>query len=123
MKKPVLLMSVLLSAVLVTTGCSVNIGGSKWEGSDRATMESHEKQQRDRIARMSVGTDIETVRQEMGTPDFTEVYNQQGGKVMVLFYRTHRIKADGNTTKDECTPLVFKNNKLDSWGERALSSL
>jgi len=29
----------------------------------------------------------------------------------VLYYRTQRLHADGDTTKDETTPLIFKNEK------------
>jgi hypothetical protein len=41
----------------------------------------------------------------------------------VLFYRTHRRDGDGVTTKDECTPLVFKNGLLIGWGDAAYQAL
>ena len=70
-----------------------------------------------------MGETIDVIRTDLGTPDFTEAYNRDNKKVKVLFYRTHRVKADGVTTKDECTALIFVDNKLDSYGDRALVEL
>ena len=33
--------------------------------------------------------------------------------------RTHRTHSDGDTTRDETTPLVFEDGKLVGIGERA----
>ena len=50
-------------------------------------------------------------------------YSKDGETVQVLFYRTHHQKSDGKTTKDECTPLVFKQNRLTGWGDKAYQYL
>jgi len=40
-----------------------------------------------------------------------------------LFYRTRRTEADGETSRDETTPLVFKNNELVGWGLKVYENL
>jgi hypothetical protein len=44
-----------------------------------------------------------------------------GATYQVLYYRTHRTHSDGETTKDETTPLVFKDSALIGWGMDALA--
>jgi len=61
----------------------------------------------------------QTIITKLGTPDISEAKQTAGDNVQVLFYRTQHIKSDGITTQDECTPLLFKNNKLIAWGENA----
>ena len=39
-----------------------------------------------------------------------------------MFFRTQHVRADGLTTQDECTPLLFENDKLIAWGEGAYLS-
>jgi hypothetical protein len=53
----------------------------------------------------------------MGIADFNEFYIKGEDTYQVLYYRTQHIDGDGVTTKDECTPLVFKNSALLGWGE------
>ena len=48
------------------------------------------------------------VQQIMGEPVSGETYCQPD----VWFYYTEVVWADGLTTQDECTPLVFKDGKL-----------
>ena len=36
---------------------------------------------------------------------------------MILFYYTQRKRFDGTMKRDECTPVVIKNEKLVGWGE------
>lgn len=55
----------------------------------------------------------------LGSPDLTEAKQIDDGTVQVMFYRTQHQKSDGITTKDECTPLLFKNGQLIAWGEGA----
>jgi hypothetical protein len=55
----------------------------------------------------------------LGSPDLTEAKQIEDGTVQVMFYRTQHQKSDGITTKDECTPLLFKNGQLIAWGEGA----
>ena len=58
------------------------------------------------------------VVQIMGTPTLNEAYKTgDEGELVILFYYTNRKWADGNFTKDECIPIVFKNGKLIGWGD------
>jgi len=56
----------------------------------------------------------------LGGPDITEAKNLQQQIYQVLYYRTHRTKTDGITTRDECTAILFKNQQLIAIGEQAL---
>jgi hypothetical protein len=56
----------------------------------------------------------------LGGPDITEAKRQQQQIYQVLYYRTHRTKTDGITTKDECTAILFKNQQLIAIGETAV---
>lgn len=66
---------------------------------------------------LSLGQDITEVKSLLGKADFSEAKAVQETQLQVLFYRTHHEKSDGITTKEECTPLIFKNNKLMAWGD------
>lgn len=56
----------------------------------------------------------------LGGPDITEAKKHQQQVFQVLYYRTHRTKTDGITTKDECTAILFKNQQLIAIGETAV---
>jgi hypothetical protein len=54
----------------------------------------------------------------MGKPDYLDVYQSlYGNTLVILYYYTHRKRFDGKVTKDECTPVVIKNEKLIGWGD------
>lgn len=55
----------------------------------------------------------------LGSPDISEAKKVDGKTLQVMYYRTHRVKADGITSQDECTPLLFKDEKLVALGEKA----
>jgi len=59
----------------------------------------------------------------MGQANFSEAYETDGNQYQILYYRTHRVDSDGETTKDETTPLVFKNQRLIGWGQDALQRI
>ena len=70
------------------------------------------------LLRLEIGMPKEQVMSIMGKPDLNEAYQSLYGKpVVILFYYTQRKWADGNTTKDECTPVVFENGKLVGRGD------
>jgi hypothetical protein len=56
---------------------------------------------------------------DLGPPDITEAKKLDSEVYQVMFYRTKHLKKDGITTKDECTPLLFKNGLLIAWGNTA----
>ena len=80
---------------------------------------------RKHISNLETGMSYESVLRKMGVADFNELYEKQDGTYRVLFYRTQRTMGDGITTKDECTPIVFKDSGLVGWGDSAyhLSSI
>lgn len=73
------------------------------------------------IGRLDLGVDKGDVIRLLGSPDISEAKATDNGEVLILFYRTHHVKSDGITTRDECTPLLFKNDKLVAWGADAYS--
>lgn len=74
------------------------------------------------ITKLRLGTTLDEVVALMGSPDITEAKIIGEEQIQVMFYRTHHVKGDGLTTMDECTALLFENNKLIAWGEGAYQS-
>lgn len=71
-----------------------------------------------KLTEISLGTTLTEVKTLLGKADFSEAKIKHDGSLLqVLFYRTHHKKSDGETTRDECTPLLFKDNKLIAWGQ------
>lgn len=98
-------------------GCVVAIGDGEY--SDHHSGWQHtERENREQIAQFNLNMSETTVRERLGKPDFSEAYREGSADVRVLFYRTQRQNSDGITTKDECTPLVFKNGLLVGWGDK-----
>ncbi|MFN3710963.1 MAG: DUF3192 domain-containing protein [Alishewanella aestuarii] len=66
-----------------------------------------------------------SMRQELlisrlGSPDITEAFRSEQQIYQLLYYRTHRKAADGITTADECTALLFVDRQLVAVGEAAV---
>ncbi|MDX1391357.1 MAG: DUF3192 domain-containing protein [Rheinheimera sp.] len=61
------------------------------------------------------------VLDRLGSPDITAAVKQNSDLYQVLYYRTHRVNADGITTADECTALLFKNRQLIAIGDSAVA--
>lgn len=109
---------VLAAAIPLLGGCVVAMGDVM---SDR---EDDERANREAISRLDTGMTIEAVRSRLaGAPDFSESIESEDGDYRVLFYRTQRREADGMTTRDETTPLIFRNGELVGWGETAWMDL
>ncbi|QSX31057.1 DUF3192 domain-containing protein [Shewanella cyperi] len=108
----------LLVASIGLSGCVVNLsdGDRDWSSSHWQKME---QQNRENLARLDLGMSKDQVLTLMGKADFNEAYVKEGKQIQVLFYRTQRTDQDGNTTKDECTPVVISDNKLVGWGSTA----
>ncbi|MGS0680488.1 DUF3192 domain-containing protein [Shewanella sp. 125m-7] len=64
-----------------------------------------------------IGQSITEIKALFGKADFTEAKISDDQSLQVLFYRTHHKSSDGETSKEECTPLLFKQGKLIAWGE------
>ncbi|MFQ6371227.1 DUF3192 domain-containing protein [Shewanella sp. YIC-542] len=69
-----------------------------------------------KLTELTLGQSGESIIHLLGRPDFSEAKISQGQAINILFYRTHQTQADGITTRDECTPLLFSNDKLIGWG-------
>ncbi|GIU53428.1 DUF3192 domain-containing protein [Shewanella sp. KT0246] len=69
------------------------------------------------LSEITIGQSITSIRQKMGRADFTEAKATEDANFQIMFYRTHHVKSDGITTKDECTPLLFKDDQLIAWGQ------
>lgn len=108
-------------AALSLSACVVVIDG---KGDDvSGGWQSEERENRREIARLDLGVSPSSVLRSMGTPEFDESLSEDGSNYRVLYYRTQRVSGDGVTTKNECTPLVFKDGQLMGWGEAKLDSI
>lgn len=125
MKKSLIALLIVSPIALSMSGCVVKVGGDNPDGnySFNSDFEDREYSNRKKISNLNLNATIESVKTDFGIADFNEVYNKNGESLQVLFYRTHRVRKDGLTTKDECTPLVFKDGLLVSWGENAYKQL
>ena len=74
------------------------------------------------ISKLELGLQKKQVIELLGSPDITEAKRDGDKELQVMFYRTQHRKADGITTEDECTALLFENNELIAWGDSAYQS-
>lgn len=121
MKKSLIALLVVAPLTLGLSGCVVAIGGH--DDDSAFSDQDREYENRKQISQLLISTSYAAVQSRLGVPDFNETYDKNGETIQVLYYRTQRLHKDGLTTKDECTPLVFKQLKLVSWGDRALSQI
>ncbi|WP_445946960.1 DUF3192 domain-containing protein [Shewanella sp.] len=123
MKLKLIPAALLTSLSLLMSGCVLNVGDHGSSG--HSGWEEQQQANRDNIAKLSIGMDTQQVTLLMGTADFSEAFVTQASaqdaeqQVQVFFYRTQWNKGDGKTTKEECTPVVLRNNKLIGWGDAA----
>ncbi|MEW9797656.1 DUF3192 domain-containing protein [Alteromonas sp. CYL-A6] len=120
MKKLVLVLA--LAAPFALSGCVVSVGGDG-DSHYSSDWKDREYNNRKHIADLEVEMSYESVVRRMGVADFNELHQRADGVYRVLFYRTQRTMDDGVTTKDECTPLVFKDGALIGWGESAYAHI
>ena len=74
------------------------------------------------ISKLEFGLQKQQILALLGSPDITEAKRNNSKELQVMFYRTQHKQADGITTQDECTALLFVNNELIAWGENAYQS-
>jgi hypothetical protein len=74
------------------------------------------------ITKLRLGATRDEVLALLGSPDITEAKEVDTNLMQIMFFRTQHVKADGLTTHDECTPLLFENDKLVAWGEGVFES-
>ncbi len=113
-------MMVLSSALtLLLSGCIITVK----DGDYHKGWEQRQTDNREIISDLAVGTSLTEVKKEMGIPDDSESLVINGTQYKVLYYRTHHNHEDGKTTRDETTPLIFKDNVLIGWGTRMLNQI
>jgi hypothetical protein len=117
-----LAVAALFGLSLSLSGCVISVDGDGEYGHHSDWQDSEQKN-RKHISRLQQDTGYEDILNRMGIADFNESYSKDDDTYQVLYYRTQRINGDGVTTKDECTPLVFKNSILVGWGERAYNTI
>lgn len=118
MKKSIIALLIVAPLSLGLTGCVFKIGGEN-EAMFSSDFEDREYENRRKIARTVLSSSYVDVQRDMGVADFTETYTAGEKTIQVLYYRTHRIKKDGLTTKDECTYLHFVDGSLAQMGNGA----
>lgn len=77
-----------------------------------------QRDNREMISQLEIGSTRAAVINRLGTPSDSEAFTKDGEDLRVLFYRTQRKHSDGETTRDETTPVIFKNDVLVGWGDR-----
>ncbi|RUO58713.1 DUF3192 domain-containing protein [Pseudidiomarina insulisalsae] len=116
--------AVLLTSVMTLQGCLIVADGYSDDGEYSASdYRKLEEKNRRMIAALDNQVTLDYVRNTMGTPEFADRVTVDGERYDVLYYRTQRVESDGNTTRDECTPLVFENGKLVGTGQLALKRI
>lgn len=104
---------VVILMVLSVAGCVV-IGG---EHVDHDGWKDEQRENREAISKLAIGMSRDEVLDQLGTPSDSEAFTRDGEEVRVLFFRTRHRHSDGETTRDEATPLVFRDDVLVGWGE------
>ena len=86
---------------------------------DEMEWEDRQRFNQIQIGKLDLGTQRQVIVGSLGSPDISEAKQVNQRTLSLLFYRTHHVKSDGITTKDECTPLLFKDGVLVAWGSPA----
>ena len=110
----------LTGCVIVSTDDDTR---ADWLSDSGSNWKKEQKENKRKIADLEVGDSFKDVRNTLGTPEFNEAFVDGDQSYQVLFYRTRHRHSDGETSKDECTPLIFVDSKLVSWGEKAYTKL
>ncbi len=110
----------VLPLALLMTGCviAVNPDGD-WDDDDDG-WSRRQRDNREAIADLELGLRRTTVEDRLGEPDFVDSFLRDGEEFVVLMYRTHRTHGDGETTRDETTPIVFVDGLVVGWGDSAI---
>ena len=128
MKLKLIAAGLIAATSLGLSGCVISVGDHESDKSSDYWQVQQEKN-RDQLAKLTMGMTSDQVILLMGTADFSEAYSTQAQnntkpqQVKVLFYRTQWAKGDGKTTKDECTPVIFRDDLLVGWGDTAYKKI
>lgn len=119
---PIHIMNLAIAGILAISlsGCIVLGGDHDWDDND---WESQQQENRQLISDLSLDTERKGILLKLGAPNFSEAFSKGDVEYRVLYYRTQHRQSDGETTKDETTPLVFKDDRLIGWGQSALEMI
>ena len=92
------------------------------DSSDDLDWKDREAYNKVQISKLELGLHKKQILKLLGSPDITEAKRNDNNELQVMFYRTQHKQADGITTEDECTALLFENNELIAWGDNAYQS-
>ena len=106
-----------LAMAVGSAGCVFVVGDDEWTNDSRNDALEQQRYNRVAVPKLALGTPIDAVRDDLGEPHFAEAFSREDGEYRVLFYRTHRTDADGDTTRDETTPVVFRDGAVVGIGE------
>ncbi|MCL1138510.1 DUF3192 domain-containing protein [Shewanella pneumatophori] len=84
---------------------------------DEMSWEDRQAYNQAMLTDLTLGQPIADIKTIFGKADFSEAKISNDDTLQILFYRTHHKTSDGQTSKEECTPLLFKQGKLIAWGE------
>lgn len=122
MKTTYLLLSATLTMSTLLTGCVIAIDGDDHQALNN-TQADKPLENRKKLATLIPNSNLNEIQELMGIADFYEAYKNKNDAVQILYYQTHHVIKDHIIDKNECTPLIFKNGRLESWGEKAKSLL
>lgn len=110
--------SVLGLVALATAGCVIAVteDGIR-SGRSESGWEARQQMNRAYIHGLALGTTMQEVRQQLGDPDYSEGFQVEDGEYRVYHYRTHHVRSDGKTTRDETTPVVFRDGVVVGFGD------
>ena len=108
------------SLLILLSGCVVVNGESGWHDSH---WQKEQRKNREAIAELQIGMERSQVVSRLGVPEFSEAFTRDGEEFRVLFFRTRHRHSDGETSRDETTPLIFRNDTLIGWGDDVLASI
>ncbi len=118
--KVLFLMFTALATAVSLTGCIIVNDENGW---NRDSWEHDQENNREAIAMLDIGMQREEVLDRLSAPEFSESYSHNGEQIRVLFFRTQHRHSDGETSRDETTPLVFRNDTLIGWGQEVYASV
>ncbi len=114
----------IITAALIAgslSGCIVVNGEHGWDSSK--DWKDEQRDNRAAIANLDIGMQRSEVVERLGTPNYSEAFTKDNVEYRVLRFRTQHRQSDGETTPDETTPLVFKDDTLIGWGDEVLASI
>lgn len=110
--------------LLNTVGCVIAVDRDVVDADSihRNTIwETQQEENRNKISALELQLTYTKALALMGTPDFSDQFEQQNANYQVLYYRTHATQK--RAKQEDCTPLLFKNKQLVGWGKGALAQL